>query len=114
MAQALIKHVINLFTAAEVILFDNGTEFRKNLFAELCSAFNIQHSFIVAHQPASNGQCERANRKNLEALRHVTGRLSHSWDEWTSHIAVSIISPYSTGINESPYFVLFLTDKRLL
>ena len=112
-AHALITHVINPFTTPKVILSDNGKEFRNELLAELCAAFNIQQTFIVAHHPASNGLCERANRKVLEALRHVTDGFPQSWDEWTSHIAASINSAYNSSINESPYFVIFGTDKRL-
>ena len=112
-AHAFITHVINPFTTPQVILSDNGAEFRNDLLAELCTSFNIKQTFIVAHHPASNGLCERANRKVLEALRHVTDGLPHTWDQWITHIAASINSAYNSSINESPHFVIFGTDKRL-
>jgi len=112
-ARVLIDHVINPFTTPKVILSDNGGEFRNQLIAELCTAFNIQQTFIVAHHPSSNGLVERANRKILEALRHVTNRFSQTWDTFLSHIAASINSSYNASISESPHFVLFGVDKRL-
>ena len=112
-AHAFITHVINPFTTPKVILSDNGAEFRNDLLAQLCLSFGIQQTFIVAHHPASNGLCERANRKILEALRHVTDGLPQTWDQWLSHIAASINSAHNSSINESPHFVLFGVDKRL-
>ena len=112
-AQALVTHVINPFTTPKTILSDNGAEFRNNLLAELCSLFHIQQTFTVAYHPASNGLVERANRKIIEALRHVTSDFPLNWDKWLTHICASINSSYNASINESPFYVLYGTDKRL-
>ena len=112
-ARVLVDKVINPFTTPKVILSDNGAEFRNELLAEICHAFNMKQTFIVAHHPASNGLVERANRKILEALRHVTSGFAHTWDNWLSHIAASVNSSYNSSINESPHFVIFGEDKRL-
>ena len=112
-ARVLVDKVINPFTTPKVILSDNGAEFRNDLLAEVCQAFNTKQTFIVAHHPASNGLVERANRKILEALRHVTSGFAQVWDNWLSHIAASINASYNSSINESPHYVLFGEDKRL-
>ena len=112
-AHALVTHVINPFTTPKTIISDNGAEFRNGLLTELCTLFNIHQTFVVAYHPASNGLVERANRKILEALRHVTNGFPQTWDTWLSHISASINSSYNSSINESPHFVLYGTDKRL-
>ncbi len=112
-AHALVTCVINPFTRPNVIPSDNGAKFNKELNAQLCAHFNIRHSFVVAHHPASNGLVERANRKIIEALRHVTNGVLQTWDKWLSHIAAFISASYNASINESPHFVLFGEDKRL-
>ena len=79
-ARVLVDKVISPFTTPRLILSDNGAEFINELIADICTAFNIQQTFIVAHHPASTGLVQTANRKILEALRHVTNGLAHAWD----------------------------------
>ncbi|MPC33079.1 hypothetical protein E2C01_026419 [Portunus trituberculatus] len=50
-------------------------EFRNALLTKVCAKYNIKQTFTVAYHPSSNGLIERANRKILEALRHVVTSL---------------------------------------
>ena len=112
-ARALVSHLFHTFTTPKVLLSDNGTEFRNELVSEICEHFNIGQTFVVAYHPASNGLVERANRKVLEALRHVVQEFHMTWDEWIPQIASAINSSINASIGESPHFVIYGDDKRL-
>ncbi len=86
---------------------------KNEVIAEICSQFSIIQCVTAPYHPASNGLVERANRKILEALRHVTAGLEDTWEEWLPHVAASINSTYNSSIGETPHFVVFGVDKRL-
>ncbi len=74
-AHAIVSHLICPYTTPRVLLSDNGTEFKNQILADICSQYNIKQTFIIAHHPASNGLVERTNRNILEISRHLTGHL---------------------------------------
>ncbi len=89
-AHAIVSHLICPYTAPRVLLSDNGTEFKNQILADVCSQYNIKQTFITAHHPASNGLVERTNRKVLQILRHLAGHLHQTWEDWLSQVAASI------------------------
>ena len=45
---------------------DNGNEFRARLFADTLESLGVEHRFIKAGRPQSNGKVERVQRTILE------------------------------------------------
>ncbi len=76
-AYELVTHLICPFSTTCIIFSDNGTEFRNEVVSEICSQFGIKQSFTAAHNPASNGLVERANRKIVEVLRPIVKELEN-------------------------------------
>ncbi len=70
----------------QVLLPDNGSEFKKQALADICPEYGVKQTFITAHHPACNGLVERTNRKILEILRDLFGRLLEIWEEWPSQV----------------------------
>ncbi len=68
-AHVIVNKLICEHSSLRVLVSDNGTEFRNNVLAEICSQFGLRQTFTVAYHPASNGLVERSNRKILEVLR---------------------------------------------
>ncbi len=95
------------------MLSDNGAEFCKALLAEICRQFNIQQTFTVTYHPSSNGLVERANRKILEVLRPIIGRLVGTWEDWVSHVAASINKSVCESTGKTPYSIVYGKEKRL-
>ncbi len=89
-AHAIVSHLTCPYTTPRVLLSDNGTEFKNQILADICSQYNIKQTFITAHHPASNGLVERTNKKVLEILRHLAGHLHETWEDWFSQVAASI------------------------
>ncbi len=57
-AHAFVSHLICPYTAPRVLLSDNLTEFKNQIFQDICNQFNIKQTFITAQHPASNGLVE--------------------------------------------------------
>ncbi len=78
-AHAIVSHLMCQYMTPRVLLSDNGTEFKNQVFREICNEFHIQKTCITSHHPASNGLVERTNRKILEIFappcRTFTGNL---------------------------------------
>ncbi len=111
-AHAIVSHLICPYTTPRVLLSDNGTEFKNQILADICSQYNIKQTFITAHHPASNGLVERTSRKVLEILRHLAGHLHDTWEDWLSQVAASINGSVSSSTGKTPYYI-FGYDKRL-
>ncbi len=88
--------------------------FRNALLAEICRQFNIKQTFTVIYHLSSNGLVERANRKILEVLRPIVGRLVGTWEDWVSHAAASIKSSECDSTGKTPYFIVYGREKCLL
>ncbi len=86
-AHALVSNLICPYKIPRVLLSDNGTEFRNQDLDDICAQYGVKQTFITAHHPASNGLVERTNRKILEILRHLSGRLHETWKDWLSQVA---------------------------
>ncbi len=83
------------------------TEFKNDVVAELRHQLGISQCVVTPYHSASYGLLERANRKILEALRHVTAGLEEASEEWLADVAASINGSYNSSIAETPQFVLF-------
>ena len=111
-AQAIINEIICKHASPRALLSDNGAEFNNALLKEICDVFQIKKCNVVAYSPQANGKVERANRRILDILRHITAS-SSSWDNWIPQVACSLNSAIHSSCNESPHFILYGTDKRL-
>ncbi len=112
-AHAIVFHLICPYTTPQVLLSDNGTEFKNQILADICFQYNIKQTFITAHHPASNDLVERTNRKVLEILQHLAGHLHGTWEDWLSQVAASIKSSANSSTRKTPHYITFGYDKRL-
>ncbi len=111
-AHDIVSHLICPYTTPRV-LSENGTEFKNQILADICSQYNIKQTFITAHHPASNGLVERTNKKVLEILRHLAGHLHETWEDWLSQVAASINGSVNSSTGKYPHCIIFGYDKRL-
>ncbi len=112
-AHAIVSHLICPYTTPGVLLNGNGTEFNNQILADICSQYNIKHTFITAHHPASNGLVERTNMKVFEILRHLAGHLHKTWEDWISQVAASASGSVNSSTGKTPHYIIFGYDKRL-
>ncbi len=113
-AHALVSHLLSPYTTPRVLLTDNGTEFKNQVLADICSQYGVKQTLITAHHPASNGLLERTNRKILEILRHLSGHLHETWEDWLSRVAACSNSFVNSSTGKTPHYIVFGCDKKLL
>jgi len=74
-----IEHLRTLFAThglPEVLVFDNGTAFTNEEFAEFTKRNGICHIRVVPYHPSSNSLAERAVKAFKEAMKKASGRSS--------------------------------------
>ena len=89
------------------LVSDNGREFVNKFFETLAQMMGITKVNIE-----SNGVCERANRRILEALRTTVGGEDPNWDKYLDYIRFSINSRISDTIKMSPHQALYGVEVR--
>ncbi len=57
--------------------------------------------------------CERKNRKILEILRYLSGRLHETWEDWLSQVAACINTSVNSSTGKAPHCIVFGCDKKL-
>ncbi len=53
------------------------------------------------------------NRKILEILRHPSGRLHETWEDWLSQAAACINSSVNSPKGKTTHYVVYGCDKKL-
>ena len=112
-AETIRSKVFKIFGSPQVILTDNGTEFRNEIFNALCDLYQTSHRTTCAYHPASNGLVERTNGQIGRVLRTVLlEKGGPDWDETLSEVNLSINTTYNRTIGDTSHYALFGYDPR--
>lgn len=57
----LLKHIFHIYGVPEVLVSDNGSQFKANEFNSFLTSLGIQHTYTALYSPQSNAS-ERVNR----------------------------------------------------
>lgn len=102
----LEEEIFHVFGVPEIIMSDNGVQFKSNKFKELISKYNITHTFTAVHSPQANAS-ERVNRTVIAAIRAFVNVDQKNWDEMLSQVACALRSSVHSAIGSEPYYVTF-------
>ena len=61
-AKAYMDHVYSIFGGSSHMLTDNGSEFRNDMFEEVCDKLGIKRVYSPVYTPQSNGKLEGFHR----------------------------------------------------
>ena len=111
-ATALFDRIFCRYSAPQLIISDNGTEFNNALVSELCDILDINKVNILPYHPPSNGLVERVNRKVLDTIRHTIGQ-DVNWDNKLPSIQAVINSRYHESIKCQPMKALMGYSARM-
>ncbi|XP_066982185.1 uncharacterized protein [Macrobrachium rosenbergii] len=95
------------FQIEMIKLLDNGRKFVNKTLECLEDAMGIWKVTIIPYRPESNGLCEQANRRVIEALRMTVGGNDVNLDRYIPQVQHSINSMVSDIIGMSPNEALF-------
>lgn len=109
-ADAILKYVeedlLHCFGVPEVVVSDNGVQFKSHAFNNLLRKYNISHSYTAVYAPQGNAS-ERVNRSVIAAIKAYISPSQNNWDEQLSKICCSLRSSWHSAINITPYKLTF-------
>ena len=72
-------------TFPQILISDNGPEFRNALMTNWCQQNNVQHILTMSHHPTQNAWIEQAHSKVRAFLRALFIRNNNNFN-WTNHL----------------------------
>ena len=114
-AESICHALLSIFTRfgfPEIILSDNGTQFRSQITAAFTHMLNITQTFAARYRPQANGAVERANQSIKTMLRKVVNDKQAEWDRFLPLVlfAYREIPHESTGF--SPCELVFGANPK--
>lgn len=104
----LIKFIENMiflqFSVPEIIISDNGPQFKSVLFTSLLKKYKVTHWRNANYHPANN-PTERVNRVINSAIRAILKDDQTDWDLNIQKIAMAIRTATHNSTEFTPYFV---------
>ncbi|XP_041448138.1 uncharacterized protein K02A2.6-like, partial [Drosophila obscura] len=98
--------IFHCFGVPEVIVSDNGVQFKSHHFNALLKKYNVQHFYTAVYAPQANAS-ERVNRSVIAAIKAYIKPDQSNWDEQLSPICCALRSSVHSAVNDSPYRVAF-------
>ena len=95
---AFMQNWVGHYGVPQVVISDNGGEFRNDLLKEAFDQLGIEHRFTSARTPQTNGYVERQNRTINVAFRSLNDRTN-----WALHLPLITSNINNSFIEGSPY-----------
>ena len=78
--KAYMDHVYSIFGGSSSMLTDNGSEFRNDMFDEVCDKLGTKRVYSPVYTPQSNGKLEGFHRFYKACIsKHIRGN-QLEWD----------------------------------
>lgn len=114
-ATALWNNVVCHWGPPEVILSDQGTEFRNSAMKRLAELGNFQHRTTTIYHPASNGLAENHNKQITSILSTIIDGLNpFDWDVHLATAQFALNSAYNRSLGDTPYYAVYGEDPILV
>ena len=111
--QLVMEELIPRFSVPEVILSDNGQEFKSNIFEQMLESLNIHHICTSPYHPQSNSRVERFHRVLHDMLSKKTSKHPEQWDTHLSSILQAVRAGPGESLGYSPFFLMYSRDPVL-
>lgn len=105
----LEQQIFHVYGVPEVIVSDNGSQFKANDLNAFFTSLGITHVYTVFYSPQSNA-AERVNRSLIAGIRSYLKDDHTRWDENLSAVSCALRNSIHSGIKISPYHALFGFD----
>ncbi|KAK0415570.1 hypothetical protein QR680_012005 [Steinernema hermaphroditum] len=110
----LVDDIVCLFGAPKVIITDQGSEFRNQMFRDLLrEKIGAQHRMSAPYHPETNGLVERMNQTVKNKLRKLLEMLPETWDDHLSTALMAIRSLRNRATKKSPIELLIGSKMRM-
>jgi hypothetical protein len=105
-----LEDIASHFGGSLVILTDNGTEFKNELFAKVAKELGIKHICSPPYRPQSNGRIEGFHYF-LKACSSKYVTKECEWDEVVQYACAAYNTFPNEFSRESPFFLMFGRDN---
>lgn len=102
----LKENVFSIFGTPELILSDNGKQFKSSQFNNLLAERGIRHVYTALYSPQANAS-ERVNRSIIAGIRAYLKDDQALWDKHLASIAEALRSSLHQSIGCTAYYALF-------
>lgn len=100
------KQVFHLYGVPEVVVSDNGSQFKGSEFNAFLTKYGISHMYTALYSPQSNSS-ERVNRSLIAGIRAYLKQDHKLWDQQLSSISCALRNSYHQSLKISPYHAVF-------
>lgn len=105
----LEKQIFHCYGVPEVIVSDNGSQFKANDLNAFFTSFGVKHVYTAFYSPQANAS-ERVNRSIIAGIRAYLKNDHTRWDEYLSAISCALRNSRHETLKMSPYHALFGYD----
>eukprot|EP01041_Mallomonas_annulata_P042239 gene42239-biopygen15482 len=91
-AEVLVPNLIFMHGAPDIILTDNGKEFKNALNGWIAQGVGSHMTHTAAYNPCANGQVERINAVLKDGIAKLSSNLAHR--DWDNHVS-KIVHAYN-------------------
>ena len=102
--KAIYENWICRNSPMDVLITDNGKEFRNQIMEELCMNNGIKHRYTSPYHPQTNAQCERQNRTILSYFKTFVDESTLNWEDKLAPCQYSYNTQIHQSTKTSPYF----------
>lgn len=106
-AKAIVTGFILTYGPMEQIKSDLGTEYKNQIFAEVCNTLKIKQIFATAAHPETVGALERNHKCLNEYLRCFVNENRDDWDTWIPYYAFCYNTTPNTVHGYTPFELIF-------
>ena len=109
-ADAIWDSVIRNWGCPEVLISDQGSEFRNQVLKRLAALAGFRQHHTTIYHAASNGLVERSNAQVLSVLRGLVDDAPASWDRHLGTTQIALNTAYHSSLGDTPYFCVYGDD----
>jgi len=109
-ARAIIRHAYLVYSAAELIVHDQGREFCNEINENICRIMGIQDSKCSPYRPQANGQIERVHRTLNDIVAKTVDRNQRNWDEVMPYTVFAYNTAVHRSTTFSPFYLMFARE----
>lgn len=112
MQEWFARNICYRYSDPEVLVTDNGTNFRSQRMAKFCKAAGIKQRFIAPYHAQANGQVERMNSMVKKSLSFFVSGRHKDWDRYLQLVTYQLncLTSRTTGV--SPFYAVHFYHPR--
>lgn len=112
-ARAIVEHFILIYGPMTEIRTDMGTEYKNQLFENICKLLKISHKTSTPYHSQTIGGCERNHRVFNEYVRMYINGSPEDWEDWIKYYAFCYNTTPSSYHNFTPFELIFGKKTKL-